>query len=93
MLSIDHHLRRCAGIHQKTSRAKNAPPAVPAHLLPGLGNVIALSLAAVVFTVTVDMALAVPELSVTFGPLEQVGRSIALAGLEVTTQMRVTVPA
>jgi hypothetical protein len=52
-----------------------------------------LLIAAVVFTVTVEVPLCVPEVSVTVWPPRQVGRSVAPAGLEVTAHVNVTVPA
>jgi hypothetical protein len=50
-------------------------------------------LAPVVFTVTVAVPLADPELRVTVCPPVQVGRSVAPVGDAVTAQLRLTVPA
>jgi hypothetical protein len=94
--SIDRQLRRRAGMPMNTRNASSAPapPPVQPRPLPNLGQANALLEAAVVFTVTVAVPLVVPELRFTaeLAP-EQVGRSVAPVGDEVSAQVSVTAPA
>ncbi|MGA9071941.1 MAG: hypothetical protein WB424_16890, partial [Terracidiphilus sp.] len=81
--------RRRAGIPKNRSRAKAAPPA---HL-PVTGRKLALPEPVVVtVTVVVPVGAALLKLTVEL-PAEQVGRSVALAGEEVSAQATVTLPA
>lgn len=75
--SIERQLRRRAGIPRKRRRARTALPPAPVHPLPLPGSLGMSSdaVAAVVYTVMVDVPLVVLELSVTVElPLEQEGR-------------------
>lgn len=96
--SIARQLRRRAGMPRKTSNARTVPLPVPAHLLPlpSLGQFNPLLLTAVVVTVAVGVGVPIidPEAKVTVEPFkkEQLGRSVAPMGDEVSAQARVTVP-
>lgn len=92
---IESHFRRLTGSPINTRAASIAPPLAPPHgklrFEPGIDR--SAVVGAVVFTVTVDVPLVVPAPNVTVCPAKQVGRFEAFAGLEVTLQDSVTVPA
>ena len=94
--TIDRQLRRRAGIPKNSSNASTAPPPAPIQPFPGpiFGRTSSLVLAAVVPTVTVAVPLVVDELNVTVWlPFEQLGRSVAPDGDEVSAHVIVTLPA
>ena len=92
MLSIARQLRRRAGIPSRTSNARTAPPPVPPSPLPfPRGTNSALDEVEVTVTVVVPVLEELLRFTVEL-PAEQVGRSVAPAGEEVSEQDRVTVP-
>jgi hypothetical protein len=75
-----------------TIKNSNAASAVPPARPLSRGSRCIRALAGVELTATVAVPLVALTLSVTVWLAEHVGTSVALAGLEVTAQVRVTVP-
>ena len=94
-LSIDCHNLLRLGTHNRTSTARNTPERAAVQPLGPLdrGQINALVLAAVVLTLMVAVPDVVLALSVTDWLLVQDGGSTAPAGLEVTLQVKLMVPA
>lgn len=94
-LSIDFHSLLRLGTHNTTSTARTTPEraAVQPFGPTCMGKLNAMVLAAVVLTLMVAVPDVVPALSVTAWLLVQDGGSTAPAGLEVTLQVKLMVPA